>query len=522
MSKGLDYLINIKDGNFAGAKNAKSEIQGIDNAVERTGKNVTGLGSIIGKVGGILAGAALVSGIFAFGTASEVAYKQVQMAAAQAQAGIISTSGAAGRSIDDFIKQANQLENTTLFGDDQVLGAQSLLVTFTNVKGAIFDQAIPAIADMAQRMAGDGPADLKGASIQVGKALNDPVKGITALSRVGVSFSESQKKTIESMVAHNDVAGAQALILSELNKEFGGSAKAARDAAGNKADYLVALGNLQEGFGELISGGLEPFYASMTGVIEAVSSGVEWFKANKDMIADVATGVMIGASAFLVYKTYILATQAPMMIMTAAQWALNAAMNANPVGLIITGIGLLAGGLYIAYKRSETFRAGLSGLLEVGKLLGTVFMATGKTILGALTFNKDLFVSGVKESIKVAQEIAGGGIGKAFNKGFDSSIAESRAKEKQSAMDKLAGVGQPTGKPGAKPAGATGSGSGETTTVATNRQQRNVNVTIGKLVETLTVSTTNLQGAGPGDLKRMITEILTGAVHDSELALSSE
>jgi hypothetical protein len=519
MSKGLDYLINLKDGTFSGAKNAKSELQGLDNAVERTGKGMSGLGSIARSVGGLLIASFAVSEVFAFGTASVAAYKQVEMASAQAQAGIISTNGAAGRSMDQLITKANDLENTTLFGDDQVINAQSLLLTFTKVKGAVFDQAIPAIADMAQRMAGDGPADLKGASIQVGKALNDPIRGITALSKVGVSFSESQKKSIESMVAHNNIAGAQALILRELTTEFGGSAKAARDAAGNKADLNVEVGNLQEGFGALLSGGLEPFYGGMTSVVTILRSGVEWVSANIDLIKDLAGGVLVAASAYGIYQTYLLATQAPMAIITAAQWAWNAAMTANPIGLIVTGIGLLAGGLYVAYKRSETFRAGISGLLEVGRLLGDVFVGVGKTILGALSFNKDLFLEGVRDSVKVAQEIAGGGIGKAFNKGFDASIAETRLNEKQSAMDKLAS-NKNTGLP--KSATSLSGGSGESTTLSTNRQVRNVNVTIGKLVESLTVSTTNLQGTSAGDMKRMITEILTGAVHDSELALSSE
>lgn len=516
MSKGLDYIINLKDGSFSGAKNAKSELQGLDSAVDRTGRGMSSLGSIARGVGGVLMASFAIGGIVAYGNASVAAYKEVEMAAAQVSQGILTTGGAAGRTIEDMVDQANRLENTTLFGDDQILSAQSLMVSFKNVKGAIFDEAIPAVADLAARMGGD----LKGSALQVGKALENPVKGISALTRAGVSFTEQQKTTIESLVKHNDLAGAQAIILKELNIEFGGSAKAARDAAGGKADLAVATGNLQEGLGALVSGGMEPFYQSMTGVVEVMTAGVEWFKQNIDLMKDIGTGVLIAAGAYGVYQTYLLATQAPMAIVTAAQWAWNAAMNANPIGLIVTGIGLLAGGLYIAYKRSETFRAGISGLLEVGKILGDVFLGVGKIILGALTFNPAMFMEGVKQSVKVAQDIAGGGIGKAFNKGFDASIAETRKKElEQSAMDKLAGV--KTKLPGLTKAGS-GAGKTEATTLSTNRQVRNVNVTIGKLVETLTVSTTNLQGTSTGDLKRMITEILTGAVHDSELALSSE
>jgi hypothetical protein len=61
---------------------------------------------------------------------------------------------------------------------------------------------------------------LSGQAIQLGKALNDPIAGISALSRVGVTFTEEQKATIESMVKMGDVAGAQKLILAELAREF--------------------------------------------------------------------------------------------------------------------------------------------------------------------------------------------------------------------------------------------------------------------------------------------------------------
>lgn len=528
MFKGLDYIINFKDGNFAGAKKAKEELNGLDNAVDNTGRNINGLGNIVSNVGGLIAGAFAVSEILAFGNASVAAYKDVQMASAQAQAGIISTAGAAGRSLADFQAQANELENTTLFGDDQVLNAQAMLVTFTKVKGEIFDQAIPAIADMAQRMAGDGPADLKGASIQVGKALNDPIKGISALSRVGVTFTEQQKATIASMVEQNNIAGAQALILAELNTEFGGSAAAARDAAGAKADFTVAVGNLQEGFGALLNTGLDPFYGVMTSIVTVIADNIGLISTLALEIGGAAVVYGVVTTATGLYSAYQAAAAATTGGLTVAQWALNAALTANPVGVVVVGIGALIAGFTIAYQKSETFRGALDGVLEVGKLLGTVFTAVGKTILGALTFDKDMFVEGVKESIAVAQNVATGGVVRAFKKGFDDSIAQSRKDaaeaETQTANNKFAV------KPGSKgiaagiPAKALSGGakSAEATTVASNKQVRNVNVTIGKLVENLTVATTNMQGAGTADIKRIITEILTGAVRDSELALSAE
>jgi len=526
MPKGLDYIINVKDGNFGGIGKAKTEIQGLDNVVDRTGKNMNGLGSIARGVGGMLAGVFAISAISSFATSSEAAFRATQMAAAQANSAIQSTGGLAGRSLNQLKAQAEELENTTLFGDEDTLGAQSLLLTFTNIKGGIYDQAIPAIQDMAQRMAGDGVADLKGASIQVGKALNDPIRGISALSRVGVSFTEQQKQTIEQMVKTGDTAGAQALILKELNTEFGGSAAAAREAAGGKADLTKATGDLQKGIGALMSNGLEPFYGAMTGIVTVIGENISLIGT---LVLEVggAIGIYALATAGMgIYAAYQTASAAATGGMTIAQYALNAAMSANPVGLIITGIALLVGGLTIAYQKSETFRAGLAGVMGVAKLLGGIFIGLGKTIIGAFTMDKSMFLDGVKSYATGVQEIMSGGIGRAFEKGYDDKIAaekfqsgyENSLTANKSVLDKFANNGKNT--PALNLPGASKGKSDSTTVGGTGTAGRNVMVTINKLVENLTVHTTNLQGAGGADIKRMIEEVLVGAVHDSELALS--
>jgi hypothetical protein len=103
-------------------------------------------------------------------------------------------------------------------------------VAFTNVRNEvgegndIFSQATETLLDMSVAL-GTEP---KQAAIQLGKALNDPIRGITALRRVGVSFTEQQEKQIEKMVESGRTLDAQRVIIQELNKEFGGSAKAGK------------------------------------------------------------------------------------------------------------------------------------------------------------------------------------------------------------------------------------------------------------------------------------------------------
>jgi SLT domain-containing protein len=154
--------------------------------------------------------------------------KDYQAGYSQLQSGLKSTGGVAGITADQMEKLAGTIQGYSGQTDDSIVKTESLLLTFTNIRDVagknndVFTQTTKIAADMAARMGGDA----SGAAIQLGKALNDPVKGLTALTRVGVSFTQEQKDQIAAMVKAGDTMGAQKIILGELNKEFGGSAEA--------------------------------------------------------------------------------------------------------------------------------------------------------------------------------------------------------------------------------------------------------------------------------------------------------
>lgn len=227
---------------------------------------------VIGKLKGFLPAlgpAAFIAGAVAigrsiFGIASEsLKLFNVQAKAdAQLKSTLKSTGEAAGRTFEQLKDQASALQGVTLFGDETTQQAQALLLTFTKIKDEVFDDSIPLIQDYATAMAtaSGETVDLKAASIQVGKALNDPIKGISALSKSGVSFSESQKGLIRSLQETGDVAGAQRIILKELETQFGGSARAAAEAGtGGYTQFTNKLGDIQESIGALVSGGSSKF-----------------------------------------------------------------------------------------------------------------------------------------------------------------------------------------------------------------------------------------------------------------------
>ena len=187
----------------------------------------------------------LIAGVAAAGGLVKLAMTQIE-AERKLAAVMRATGNASGFTTKQLIKQAQALQKITTFGDEAIINAQAILATFKEIKGDVFKDAIGSILDMASVL----DTDLKGAAVQIGKALNDPVKGISALSRVGVSFTQTQKNQIASFVAANDVMSAQRVILKELQGEFGGVAQAmGKTDVGKFRKALNQLGDAGEKFG---------------------------------------------------------------------------------------------------------------------------------------------------------------------------------------------------------------------------------------------------------------------------------
>lgn len=232
----------------------------------------TGANKLDGGIGALSSGMKQLGIALSLGTAFQKfidATSEAQFAQAQLQSALNSTGYAAGQSLGALNDHASALQKVTAFGDDAVNGAQALLLTFTKVRGDVFPKATTAVLDMAQAMG----TDLKSAALQVGKALNDPVLGVGALARAGVQFSQTQKDVIESLVKTGQVAKAQEIILKELETQFGGSAKAARNTLGGALAALnVAFEDLFEASAESTGGIVQ----GLNNITNALISLNEW------------------------------------------------------------------------------------------------------------------------------------------------------------------------------------------------------------------------------------------------------
>ena len=258
----LDIIITAKN-------RASGELKKLD-------KEIGGLGGKFGNLGGKTAIA--LAGISAVGIAAVAVGKEImslrnaaqeQIAVENQLAAVIrSTGGAAGVTAAQVKDLSTQLQATTNYGDEATIAAQSLLLTFTKVGSDIFPRATRAIVDLSAAMR----QDLKTSVYQVGKALNDPIAGITALSRAGIQFSDAQKTMIEGMVAVGNIAGAQKVILKELETQVKGSAAAQVDAV---IQLQNAWGDLRQVVGGLVLPTIDAGLKDLTLQVQQLTRAME-------------------------------------------------------------------------------------------------------------------------------------------------------------------------------------------------------------------------------------------------------
>ena len=178
------------------------------------------------------------------------AYREQELADKKLQAAITSTASAAKLTLGQLKGMASGLQEVTSFGDEAIQTSQGLMLTFTKVGGEIMPQAIETVLNMSTAMG----TDLKSSTVQLGKALNDPIAGISALSRVGVQLTADQKQSIKAFMGVGDVASAQKVILGELETQFGGLARAAGDTMGGAMDKASnAMSDAAESMGKALS-----------------------------------------------------------------------------------------------------------------------------------------------------------------------------------------------------------------------------------------------------------------------------
>ncbi len=162
-------------------------------------------------------------------------------------------------------KSADELGKATLFDEEDFTRGFKLLTSFKTIGVSSYEDVSKTAANMAQVL----DQDVNSTLLQVAKALEAPDVGLTALQRSGTRFTDAQKAQVKAMVKANKTAEAQAFILKELDRQYGGAAEA---AATGFAGAMDTLGEFTRDAMEALGGFVAP--AIIAGV-DALSKGVE-------------------------------------------------------------------------------------------------------------------------------------------------------------------------------------------------------------------------------------------------------
>ena len=336
----------------------------VDDAAGRTQSTMSKWST---RVAGLIGAAFAVDRIIDWGSTLISEAEEAQKVTAQTAAVITSMGDVAGVTADQVADLAEAISLKTGIDDEMIQSGENVLLTFRNIRDEVgegndvFTRATKAAVDMSVAM----DQDLQTSVLQIGKALNDPIVGMTALTRAGVQFSSDQKAVIEQLVATGDTLGAQKIILGELERQFGGSAEAQATAS----DKLrVAWSNVQEQLGTAL---LPIFEKVATWLAEtlpgAIDTAITWLKENEDTVKNLAIAfgvILVGAIGAYVASMVVA--------------AISTIIAMGPILLIIGLVLLLAGALYYAYQNWGWFRTGIDTAVQ--GLLG--FIGVAKDAIG--------------------------------------------------------------------------------------------------------------------------------------------
>jgi len=281
MADAASLLIKVKS---SGISKTTKDLKGLETQGSKATAMTKSLGKSFVRLGAVagVAAAALGVGLFVKSIKNTIEQERViaQLNQTLKSTGRFSVSASEG--LQDY---AAELQKLTTFSDETIIASQALILTFTRIGSEIMPQTTEAVLNVATAMG----TDLKSASIQVGKALNDPLIGLSALSESGITFSQVQKDLVKDMIAVGNTVGAQKLILKELETQFGGSAFAARNTLGGS---LKSLSNSFGGLLEADKGSPSALTDEINGLTDVLNS-----KEVKDGMQVIVSGFLAIAKA---------------------------------------------------------------------------------------------------------------------------------------------------------------------------------------------------------------------------------
>jgi hypothetical protein len=346
-----------------GLKQAQYQLNKVRGNFQALGRNAAIAGIGIGAV--------------AIGLGKSVqAAAEAQRVMSQTEAVLKSTGTTANGTAQDIANLSETLSRQTAVDDELIQSGANLLLTFKNIQNQaglnndIFDQTVAATLDVARAMG----TDASGEAIRLGKALNDPVRGISALTRVGIQFTAQQKEQIKALTESGDLLGAQKIILAELQSQFGGSAQAYAQTFAGQVELLgIELENLSEDIGVIVMPALKSLMDGLREMAPEIGSNlrdavnsVDW-KALAKTLIDLAGFFLRNAEVIVRVSSALFILNTAFNLLRVTQGLYNAAAVITNVLLGKTGTVATTTTAAVGVLRNALFLGGVT--LAVGSVI---------------------------------------------------------------------------------------------------------------------------------------------------------
>ena len=283
----------------------------------------------------------------------------------------------------------------------KLLTFKELAATATEVGGA-FDRATQAAIDLSA--AGFGEATEN--ATQLGKALNDPIKGITALNRSGVTFTAQEREKIKALVESGKMLEAQDILLKAIETQVGGTAA----ATANASDQMrQGLGMAAESLGTLllpafqklvdfINNKVVPYVQRFSDIVGERGLGQGLKMLGGDFL-NVTTNMGTFGNVILGLTAAFVTLRLVTIAATISQNLFKVALLTNPIGIFVAAAIAFGVALAALYLKFESVRKVVNMLGDVLKFV--VMNAIAGVVNYFVTFI-NIAITGINLLIKAA------------------------------------------------------------------------------------------------------------------------
>jgi hypothetical protein len=517
MAEQVVYTINLQDLLSAKLKDAEGNAVKLD-------QKMGGLEGTVKKIGIAVAAAFAVDRIMAFGG------KVIStLAEFEKYDAVLTTTLGSGSAAQKAMSDITDFAAKTPFGVAELTGS---FVKLANMGFKPTMDEMTKLGDLASS---------KGKSFdQLAEAAIDATSGeFERLKEFGVRASKSGENVTfmfkgQATTIKNSDAAIKDYILSlgDLQGVSGGMAAISETTGGQISNLEDSVTALYLQIGEALKPAISGIIGALGGFVEMLKGAVSWATQNADTIGLVASIVGGAAISYGIYTLAISAGTIATTAITAAQWLWNAAMSANPIGLVIIAIGGLVAGILYAWNTFAGFRAVIMGvwgtIKEFASIIGDVFTGVWEMISGVFTFDAGK-VTGGWDKATSALGNAGVRMATAYKEGYDKVMAEAKADEEKMAKEKAdKDAKEKAAMEPQKPQGKTITAAGKdkkskegpskdvSPSGATGSKSVTINIQIGKLIESFKVQTNNLT-EGTGKVREMVAQTLLSAINDSQI-----